>query len=438
MGLFDRLFGNRGDSNQSFRGVCKRCHFSGLLDSEGYCSSCHDLKYRLERLTGGYVQDPQSYVDKLTEDFAFDRRLMEMYSDSGIDDTLLDVEKKFLSYIEGKPADHFKISWEWMEAYFIDVNYLTAKLLSFGYIEITEKRPLQTMLVADLQAILKTYGLNDKGRKQELVTRIEESLTWTQICKCLNGKLYFSLTDKGKALVIRKGVISDDYSIEQKCLALILQDKLKEAYSVVLDYEDKKPVPRGIGELPRETLTYLRINTVLPFELTDSLKPYEKELKASVIYCGMMGSSKASTMFNSLVRKRINHEVLNKTIQALIMMYFGNPIPKGFHIEEPDPNVKVEEISFDRFLATFLELAKKEGINTRKIRWNKMADGTMNFQYGDAQIGRVTFGKRSSRMQVLSSDYVEWMYNKTFDEYVKLLDWWIKYTKELEDHYKDY
>lgn len=64
MGLFDRLFGNRGDSNQSFRGVCKRCHFSGLLDSEGYCSSCHDLKYRLERLTGGYVQDPQSYVDK--------------------------------------------------------------------------------------------------------------------------------------------------------------------------------------------------------------------------------------------------------------------------------------------------------------------------------------------------------------------------------------
>ena len=67
-----------------------------------------------------------------------------------------------------------------------------------------------------------------------------------------------------------------------------------------------------------------------------------------------------------------------------------------------------------------------------------MADGTMNFQYGDAQIGRVTFGKRSSRMQVLSSDYVEWMYNKTFDEYVKLLDWWIKYTKELEDHYKDY
>ena len=28
--------------------------------------------------------------------------------------------------------------------------------------------------------------------------------------------------------------------------------------------------------------------------------------------------------------------------------------------------------------------------------------------------------------------------NKTFDEYVKLLDWWIKYTKELEDHYKDY
>ena len=166
MGLFDRLFGNRGDSNQSFRGVCKRCHFSGLLDSEGYCSSCHDLKYRLERLTGGYVQDPQSYVDKLTEDFAFDRRLMEMYSDSGIDDTLSDVEKKFLSYIEGKPADHFKISWEWMEAYFIDVNYLTAKLLRFGYIEITEKRPLQTMLVADLQAILKTYGLNEKGRKQ--------------------------------------------------------------------------------------------------------------------------------------------------------------------------------------------------------------------------------------------------------------------------------
>ena len=83
-------------------------------------------------------------------------------------------------------------------------------------------------------------------------------------------------------------------------------------------------------------------------------------------------------------------------------------------------------------------MAKKEGINTSRIRWNTMADGTINFQYGDSQIGRVHFGKRSSWMQLLSADYVEKIYNKSFDEYVKNLDWWLKYCKHLDDRNRRY
>ena len=170
--------------------------------------------------------------------------------------------------------------------------------------------------------------------------------------------------------------------------------------------------------------------------IPESLKPYERELKASVIFCGMMGSSKYSTFLYSVVNKRFKSEVLNRTIQALVMIYFGNALPEGFKIEEPDSNAKFEVISFEEFLQVFLEKAKKEKINTSRIRWNRMADGTMNCQYGDCQIGRVAFGKRSSRMQILSNDYVEWVYNKSFSEYVQYLDWWIKYCKYLDDkHY---
>ena len=68
----------------------------------------------------------------------------------------------------------------------------------------------------------------------------------------------------------------------------------------------------------------------------------------------------------------------------------------------------------------------------------QLKDGTYNFMYEDIQIGRIKFGKKSSKMQILTNNDITWIENKTLDTYIAYLDKWIEYIKEINSITENY
>lgn len=83
------------------------------------------------------------------------------------------------------------------------------------------------------------------------------------------------------------------------------------------------------------------------------------------------------------------------------------------------------------FMTALDEKVSAIGINPDDVFCNEMADGTMNFTYHGCQIGRVKFGRRSSKMQVLTHKDVKWISNQPLSVYIENLDFWLKYLKTL-------
>lgn len=71
--------------------------------------------------------------------------------------------------------------------------------------------------------------------------------------------------------------------------------------------------------------------------------------------------------------------------------------------------------------------------STELLRHNTMSNGVENFEFKNWQIGRVYFGKRTSKMQILTEDSVVWIENKTLAEYVENIDKWISYIDAIEN-----
>lgn len=91
---------------------------------------------------------------------------------------------------------------------------------------------------------------------------------------------------------------------------------------------------------------------------------------------------------------------------------------------------------------------EKAGLDKEKVRYSKFSDGTINFLYESYQIGRIKLGKKSSKMQIISStaalvhseygeDYyswtpasVEWIENESLEFYLSKIEKWVVYAKE--------
>lgn len=89
----------------------------------------------------------------------------------------------------------------------------------------------------------------------------------------------------------------------------------------------------------------------------------------------------------------------------------------------------------DTRLNDFITILKKKitkaGLNLELLEQNTLSDGVVNFSYDGMQIGRIYFGKRTSKIQVIFSDNVEWFNNKDFDFYVSKIDLWIEYLTDI-------
>ncbi|MDT2922541.1 hypothetical protein P7H94_11445 [Lactococcus lactis] len=83
------------------------------------------------------------------------------------------------------------------------------------------------------------------------------------------------------------------------------------------------------------------------------------------------------------------------------------------------------------FFEQFIKKMTNAGLNQSFLKLNRLSDKTLNVEYIAYQIGRVKLQGRKTRMQILKSDTVKWLENKTLEEYIDLSLNWIYYTKEL-------
>lgn len=64
---------------------------------------------------------------------------------------------------------------------------------------------------------------------------------------------------------------------------------------------------------------------------------------------------------------------------------------------------------------------------------DQLKDGTYNFMYEDLQIGRIKFGKKSSKMQIITKDNVIWLENEPIEVYLENIERWVEYIKEVKE-----
>ena len=86
---------------------------------------------------------------------------------------------------------------------------------------------------------------------------------------------------------------------------------------------------------------------------------------------------------------------------------------------------------FNDFLNVLQDKIKVARLFPKYLTYNTMSNGIVNFTYKGCQIGRIYFGKKTSKMQIINSLNVIWIENKSFEEYIQNIDKWIAYAKHL-------
>ncbi len=100
-------------------------------------------------------------------------------------------------------------------------------------------------------------------------------------------------------------------------------------------------------------------------------------------------------------------------------------------IKESENRVTSKETieNFRKCLETKLVQA---GLKIELLESLELSDKTVNFSYNDCQIGRIKLGKRKSKMQIITSNSVEWIEDKNFDEYIDNIDKWVLYAQNFK------
>ncbi len=421
-----------------------------------YCEHCDGLRNTIATIQASYMagnhEATETEYQQIKEDFAYDRNKLDVKSAERAD-SLTGLEKSFLASLESKPADKFYITGEWIYQHFIDVNYLVSKFLKNGYIEFSKSKAPQSMTVTEMKGVLKANGLKTTGTKSELAQTLS-NLTKEQIEKAFGGKEYIRLTEKGIKEVGVKGIISRDGEMESRCISLILENKLAEAFQLVGNYESEKLIGRGIGTdwTNAKYEGKLTMKTKLPFNLPEQLAPHEKEMRAASIYCNMMGSNNAKRLFLSRNKIDFDSSLLDSPLHAMQMMALGVSIPKDFNVKgNAESKWVYTENAKERFLEELNKKEKQAKLKHGQILYEEQSSGLLNFTYNHGcQIGRIKFGKRTSGMQIINmkikripstygddiitfDDFVDWHENESLETYIELIDKWLDSCKVIDE-----
>lgn len=91
--------------------------------------------------------------------------------------------------------------------------------------------------------------------------------------------------------------------------------------------------------------------------------------------------------------------------------------------------------AFSVFTAELEKKLKAENLPTRNLSVNFLSNGIANFTYDGFQIGRIYFGKRTSKMQIIDSESVIWLENEPLENYIANIDKWIKYIIDVREEF---
>ena len=109
-----------------------------------------------------------------------------------------------------------------------------------------------------------------------------------------------------------------------------------------------------------------------------------------------------------------------------------------------EKSAEKEDTRLDDFISELKRQMKAEKLSEKNLAHNKMSDGILNFTYKEIQIGRIYFGKRSSKMQLskttLKKEHnvlmpyfdVKWLSNEPFEKYLSSIGIWIEEMKTID------
>ncbi len=237
---------------------------------------------------------------------------------------LTSLEISFLDYISSKNVSKLTLPAYWHTDYNIDSEYLISKLLKNGYITITSSvDDLTRLKVQELRQILKLHSLKTTGKKEELIERINNSLSENQLVSSLswNEDKFYTLTSQGIKLVnSNPRSITKDIKFENDCLSHISNKEFNNAYLLICDFEITKKTPRGLGinwadekimglsRKKEHVYKHLMSKMIADIPIECSLN-----LVSSFILCNMLGKNYLDTsiLFNRLTNNQFKTDSIS-------------------------------------------------------------------------------------------------------------------------------
>ena len=219
------------------------------------------------------------------------------------------VEKAFLKKIINQPVKNPYIAgyWEWQ--YCIKHEELIEKLLSNGYLIITNAIDnLNYMTIPELKNVLRQANLKVSGNKQNLIKRINVNIAKNDLCNYVTDlKERYTITENGfKEIENLPDSITKDIDFENEVLQIINNGDLDTAYRKVAEWRGLHPdgsieidwfeeAKRGISESDLSFYKYVLGET----------QGIEKLYREATVLCLMLGWGpfKANILITRLVNK---------------------------------------------------------------------------------------------------------------------------------------
>lgn len=214
---------------------------------------------------------------------------------------LTSTEKYFLKHISGQPVTNTTVPAYWFYEYSLDYPKIMSKLLSMRYLGIGGRENCMSKLtVPELKAVLSNFNLKISGKKSDLLNRISENITFSELEEYfINQPRFYYLTKLGeKAVSDLPESATKDIEFEDACLDCIMRGDVKTAYKLVCNREINKVIPRGLGTdwkfelkrgLPEYKSALFSAFQKTEINLPSELVSFERQFKACCIFSIMLG-----------------------------------------------------------------------------------------------------------------------------------------------------
>ncbi|MBS5784049.1 MAG: minor capsid protein [Clostridium sp.] len=232
-------------SGLNFEGV-KDTDFSSELPSE---PSIPDGPLDVEALNRQEQRENEfRYQNYQRQLCGFDPHSLSLYPASP-NPHLTSVELAFLKYVGRTSATEFCPAQYWYYEYGLDYKNEITKFLSEDLLIISSAGDIEKKTVPQLKEILKTKTLPLTGKKADLINRVQENFSEEELTELFpKGKEFYKLTPKGKVLTatVQKSA-TKNIELEDRCLQLLMNGQIDEAYKEIAWFRAAAPGQTGIG-----------------------------------------------------------------------------------------------------------------------------------------------------------------------------------------------